>query len=95
MDFEVQKLQYVNDIESSSRRFKGSNSKINSLKEEILETENKIKNNKELLDASLKNKNGKEDELQKTLKRHKECENEISEISIDSKIGRASCRERV
>ena len=84
LDFEVQKLQYVNDIESSSRRFKGSNSKINSLKEEILETENKIKNNKELLDASLKNKNGKEDELQKTLKRHKECENEISEISIDS-----------
>ena len=40
----MEKLQYVNDIESSSRRIKGSNSRI--LKGEIAETEEKIKDNK-------------------------------------------------
>ena len=84
LDFEVEKLQYVNDIESSSRRIKGSNSKINSLNQEIAETEEKIKSNKELLEIALKNKTLKEKLLQETEERQKFCEKQISEISINT-----------
>ena len=84
LDFEVEKLQYVNDIESSSRRIKGSNSKINSLKGEIAETEEKIKDNKELLEIALKNKNLKENLLKETEERQIFCEKQISEISINT-----------
>lgn len=84
LDFEVEKLQYLNDIESSSKRVKGSNSKINSLNQEIEETEDKIKSNKELLDIAEENKKIKEKLLGETAERQKKCEQQISEISINS-----------
>lgn len=84
LDFEVEKLQYVNDIESSSRRMKGSNSKINSLNQEIKETEDRIKDNKEFLDLALKNKLSNEKMLKETEERQVVCEKQISEISINT-----------
>lgn len=84
LDFEVEKLQFLNDIESSSRRVKGSNSKISSLKEEITEVEEKIKSNKELLETSEKNKVEKERMLKETEERQQICEKQISEISINT-----------
>lgn len=84
LDFEVEKLQYVNDIESSSRRVKGSNSRINSLNQEIKETEDRIKDNKELLESALKNKLFKEKMLKETEERQIICEKQISEISINT-----------
>lgn len=84
LDFEVEKLQYVNDIESSSRRVKGSNSKINSLNIEIKETEEKLLENKILLDTVLKNKTQKEKELKEAEDRQIYCEKKISEISINT-----------
>lgn len=84
LDFEVTKLQYVNDIESSSRRFKGSNSKINSLKEEIEETNKKIDENKELLAKATKDLEEKNNQLKDVAKRQIEIEKSISQISIDS-----------
>ncbi len=84
LDFEVEKLQFLNDIESSSKRVKGSNSKINSLNQEIEETEDKIKSNKELLNIAEENKKIKEKLLGETAERQKKCEQQISEISINS-----------
>lgn len=84
LDFEVEKLQYLNDIESSARRIKGSNSKINSLKEEIAEAEERIKLNKELLDTAEKNKIQSEKNLKETEERQQICEKQISEISINT-----------
>ena len=87
LDFEVEKLQFLNDIESSSKRVKGSNSKINSLNQEIEETEDKIKSNKELLNIAEENKKIKEKLLGETAERQKKCEQQISEISINSNKG--------
>lgn len=84
IDFEVEKLQYMNEIESSSRRMKGSNSKINNLNQEISDVEEKIKSNKELLETSEKNKNLNEKLFKEIEEKQAICEKQISEISIST-----------
>ena len=88
LDFEVTKLQYDNEIESSEKRVKGSIARINNLTTELQEIEKKILENKTLLEESKKNKENSENSLKENEKNQSECEKNISDISI--KINRAN-----
>ena len=88
LDFEVTKLQYDNEIESSEKRVKGSTARINNLTTELQEIEKKILENQTLLEESKKNKENSENNLKENEKNQSECEKNISDISI--KINRAN-----
>lgn len=88
LDFEVTKLQYDNEIESSEKRVKGSMSKIKTLNQELEDIEKKLLENKKLFEEAEKNKINSENRLKENEKSQSECEKNISEISI--KINRAN-----
>ena len=88
LDFEVTKLQYDNEIESSEKRIKGSMSKIKTLNQELEDIEKKLLENKKLFEEAEKNKIDSETKLKENEKSQNECEKNISEISI--KINRAN-----
>ncbi|MGL5983228.1 MAG: chromosome segregation protein SMC, partial [Cetobacterium sp.] len=83
MDLEVEKLKLLNEIESSTRRMKGSEFKINSLKEEGEAFTKKLEENRLELDKSLKNRDLKVKELKETEERQIKLEQEISDLSRD------------
>ncbi|MGL4629404.1 chromosome segregation protein SMC [Cetobacterium sp.] len=83
MDLEVEKLKLLNEIESSTRRMKGSEFKINSLKEEQEGFQKKIDENSVELEKALKNRDLKLKELKETEERQIKLEQEISELSRD------------
>nr|WP_307775032.1 chromosome segregation protein SMC [uncultured Cetobacterium sp.] len=81
MDFEVEKLKLLNEIESSIRRVKGSEFKINSLKEELESYNKKLDENKNALEKATSNKELKAKQLKETEERQVKLEQEISELS--------------
>ena len=83
MDLEVEKLKLLNEIESSTRRMKGSEFKISSLKEEKENFHTKIDENSKELERALKNKESKAKELKETEERQIKLEQEITELSRD------------
>lgn len=83
MDLEVEKLKLLNEIESSTRRMKGSEFKISSLKEEKEGFDKKIEENSKELEKALKNKELKQKELKETEERQIKLEQEISDLSRD------------
>ncbi|MGL5001095.1 MAG: chromosome segregation protein SMC [Cetobacterium sp.] len=83
MDLEVEKLKLLNEIESSTRRMKGSEFKISSLKEESNTFIRKIDENKSELEKALKNRDLKLKELKETEERQIKLEQEISDLSRD------------
>lgn len=83
MDLEVEKLKLLNEIESSTRRMKGSEFKISSLKEEKENFDKKIEDNTKELEKALKNRDLKSKELKETEERQLKLEQEITELSRD------------
>ncbi|MDX8335285.1 chromosome segregation protein SMC [Candidatus Cetobacterium colombiensis] len=83
MDLEVEKLKLLNEIESSTRRMKGSEFKITSLKEEKEGFHKKIDENRQELEKALKNRDLKLKELKETEERQIQLEQEISSLSKD------------
>ncbi|MGL5989762.1 chromosome segregation protein SMC [Cetobacterium sp.] len=81
MDLEVEKLKLLNEIESSTRRMKNSEFKINSLKDESNTFVQKIDENKAELDKALKNRDLKLKKLKETEERQIKLEQEISDLS--------------
>ncbi|MGL5123903.1 MAG: chromosome segregation protein SMC [Fusobacteriaceae bacterium] len=81
MDFEVEKLRYVNEIENSARRAKTSKSKIEKLKEELEEFQKKESIlEKNIEEITIKQKN-QENKINGTRDRAKFLENKISTSS--------------
>lgn len=83
MDLEVEKLKLLNEIESSTRRMKGSEFKINSLKDELVNHEKKNNDILGELNIAQTHKESKIKELKDTEDRQKKLEEEISSLSKD------------
>ncbi|MEG1582684.1 MAG: chromosome segregation protein SMC, partial [Cetobacterium sp.] len=83
MDLEVEKLKLLNEIESSTRRMKGSEFKINSLKEELSGYDKKVEENTAELEKATKQRDIKSKELKETEERQIKLEQEISDLSKD------------
>lgn len=83
MDLEVEKLKLLNEIESSTRRMKGSEFKVNSLKEELSGYDQKVADNGIEVEKATKDKEQKSKELKETEERQIKLEQEISDLSKD------------
>lgn len=81
MELELEKMKLINEIENSSRRAKGSNNKINSLKEELQESEKKLAVAEVELNKAKENRDSKTLSLSKIKERGEFLENEISNCS--------------
>ncbi len=84
IEIEVQKLQYDNAIESSSKRIKESQARINNLSKDLVSLNEKISENKELFIVAEKNKLAKEEQIIENTKNQEICEKQITEFSIKS-----------
>jgi chromosome segregation protein len=94
MNFEVEKIKFQNDIETSEKKIKSIENRINELKEEYnknnnelailnkktFELEEKIKNLKILFEECVENKNKTKEELEKQLKEKEILSKEKEEI---------------
>lgn len=83
MDLEVEKLKLVNEIENSSRRIKSSEFKISNLKNELIEFNDRFKKNEEEFNKEKTLRDEKRRRLEETVKRQKELEERISNLSKD------------
>lgn len=81
MELEVERMQLKNEIENSSRRVKGSISKIESLKEELESANKKMVEAEKELGVSQKSKDEKTQSLAKIKERGEFLESEISRCS--------------
>ncbi|MEG0397748.1 MAG: chromosome segregation protein SMC [Cetobacterium sp.] len=81
MDLEVEKLKLLNEIENSSRRMKGSNSKVNTLKEEEATSNEKLSKNEIELSGAIKNKKDRDERLKEIENKQIELEKNITEYS--------------
>ncbi|MBC2856540.1 chromosome segregation protein SMC [Cetobacterium sp. 2A] len=81
MDLEVEKLKLLNEIENSSRRMKGSNSKVNALKEEEATSNEKLSKNEIELSGAIKNKKDRDERLKEIENKQIELEKNITEYS--------------
>ncbi len=81
MELELEKLKLLNEIESSSRRVKGSNTKITNLREELSSYDIKLKSAAVELEKAEISKNEKEKKLVEIEERGTFLEEEISKLS--------------
>lgn len=81
MELEVERMQIKNEIENSSRRVKGSSSKIVSLKEELDNANKKMLEAEKELELSKKSRDEKSENLTKIKARGEFLESEISRCS--------------
>lgn len=84
LDYEVMRLQQSNDIENSEKRMKGSNSRVKAIENDIFEIDEKIKSNESFKEAARKNGLAKKEQLSDSAKKQEICEEEISNVSIES-----------
>jgi chromosome segregation protein len=82
MEFEVEKLRLVNEIENGERRVKGSSSKIQNLREELKESEKKLIENQKEIEIYSGEKELKTEKLKVTEARIEFLEKTISETSM-------------
>lgn len=81
MELELEKMKLLNEIETSSKRVKGSSSKINTLREEIASYDAKLNSANIELDKADTDRKEKQKKLQEIEDRGKFLEEEISRLS--------------
>ena len=84
MELEIEKMKLLNEIETSSRRIKGSNSKVTNLKSELESYDSKLNLILQDIEKAGNDKDNKEKKLIEIEKRGEFLENEISRISQQS-----------